>query len=279
MKEELQQALDLVAKHGSVRAASKASGIAKSTLQGRYNKAKQAQNKPEITNVLQRKKYEFTGKTKDYFGITLRQIRALVTISGVVTTGDCGGWVEGENNLAQVSGNAWVYGDAQVSGNAQVSGDAWVSGNARVSGNAQVSGNAWVYGDAQVYGNARVSGNAQVSGDAWVSGNARVSGNAQVSGNAWVYGDAQVYGDAWVYGDAALFWASKVGTENGTLTVFNSKDGTLTVTRGCFIGPCDDFIAKSKRVHDEKTHREYCLLIEVAKSRIECKAEEVKEAA
>ncbi len=195
MNESLQQAIDLVAKHGSVRAASKASGIAKSTLQGRYNKAKKAQNSPEETNVLQRKKYEFTGETKEFCGGTLKQIRALVTIAGVVTAGDCGGWIESEKNLAQVYGNAWV------------------------------------------------------------SGNARVSGNN------------------------ALFWASKVGSENGTLTVFNSKDGTLTVTRGCFIGSCDEFLEKSKRVHDEKTHREYSLLIEVAKSRIECKAKEVMEEA
>ena len=138
------------------------------------------------------KKYEFTGMTKDFLGITLKQIRALVTISGVVTAGDVGGWVESESNLSQVSGNAWVYGDAQV------------------------------------------------------------------------------YGNAWVSGDSSLFWASKVGTENGTLTVFNSQDGTLTVTRGCFIGSVDDFLDKSKRVHDEKTHREYCLLVEVAKSRIVC---------
>ena len=43
-----------------------------------------------------------------------------------------------------MSGNAWVYGNAQVSGNA------WVSGNARVSGDARVSGNAWVYGNADI---------------------------------------------------------------------------------------------------------------------------------
>ena len=187
------------------------------------------------------KKYEFTGVTKDYFGVTLKQIRALVTITGVVTAGDVGGWVESESNLSQVSGNAWV------------------SGNARVYGNAQV------YGDAQVYDNAQVSGNALVYGDAWVSGNALVYGDARVSGDAWVYDNALVYGDS------SLFWASKVGSENGTLTVFNSQDGTLTVTRGCFIGSVDDFLDKSKRVHDEKTHREYCLLIEVAKSRIVCK--------
>ena len=55
-----------------------------------------------------------------------------------VSKGDLGGYVESENNL---SGNAWVYGDARVSG------DARVYGNARVSGNARVYGDAWVSGD------------------------------------------------------------------------------------------------------------------------------------
>ncbi|AHG72987.1 phage associated protein [Mannheimia sp. USDA-ARS-USMARC-1261] len=64
-----------------------------------------------------------------------------------------------------------------------------------------------------------------------------------------------------------IFWASNVGTENGTLTVYNGKDG-LIVTRGCFTGTVDGFLAKSAEVHDEKTKREYQLLIEVAKSRI-----------
>ena len=77
------------------------------------------------------KKYEFTGETKQYFGITLRQIRALITIAGVATSGDVGGWIGDERHLSQ-EGDAWVSGDAQVSGNAQVSGDAQVSGNAQV---------------------------------------------------------------------------------------------------------------------------------------------------
>ena len=89
------------------------------------------------------KKYEFTGETKNHYGVTLRQIRALVTIIGVVSSGDVGGWIESENCLDH-SGNAWV------------SGDAWVYGNARVYGDALVSGDARVYGDALVYGNARV---------------------------------------------------------------------------------------------------------------------------
>jgi len=153
-----------------------------------------------------------------------------------------------------------------------VYGDAWVYGNARVYGNA------WVSGDARVYGDAWVYGNALVYGDAWVYGNARVSGDAWVYGNAQVYGNAWVSGDAQVYGNGSIFWASKVGTENGTLTVFNNKYGALTVTRGCFAGSVDEFIEKSRLVHDEKIHREYCLLIDVAKSRIECMSEATKEA-
>ena len=106
-------------------------------------------------------KYEFTGETKLYFGITLKRIRATAAIEKFnVAAGDLGGWTEDEKNLDQ-SGDAWVFGDAQVYGNARVSGDAWVFGNARVSGGAQV------YGGARVSGNARVSGDARVFGDTW----------------------------------------------------------------------------------------------------------------
>ena len=112
-----------------------------------------------------------------------------------------------------------------------------------------------------------------LSGNAWVSSNAWVSGNARVYGDAWVSGDAEVYGDARVRSYAVIserkmiFGATNVGSENGTLTVFNGKDG-LIVTRGCFTGTVDEFLAKSAEVHDDKTKNEYKLLIEVAKSRI-----------
>ncbi|WP_422836914.1 hypothetical protein [Aggregatibacter actinomycetemcomitans] len=121
--------------------------------------------------------------------------------------------------------------------------------------NLDQSGNAWVYGNAQVYGNARVYG------------------DAEVSSNARVYGDAEVYGNAVVRSCAVIsdrkmiLWASNVGSQGGTLTVFNGKD-ELLVTRGCFTGTVNEFLAKSAEVHDEKTKNEYKLLIEVAKSRI-----------
>ena len=87
-------------------------------------------------------------------------------------------------------------------------------------------------------------------------------------GDAWVSGDAQVSGNAWVSGDASLVWFSKVGRDNGALTVFTGKDGELLATRGCFIGTIDEFLKKSEEVHDDRTHLEYRLLIEVAHSRL-----------
>ena len=189
----------------------------------------------------------------EFDGRKLYRIKALKDFRNV-EKGEIGGYIESKRNLSH-------------------EGDAWVSGNARVYGYA------WVYGDAWVYDNARVSGNAQVSGDARVSGNARVCGDAWVSGNAWVYGDAQVSGDAQVCGDArvsgnarvlnrhSVVWFSNVGTKNGTLTVYCGKNG-LIATRGCFTGSVEEFLAKSAKVHDEKTKREYELLIEVARSRL-----------
>ena len=87
-------------------------------------------------------------------------------------------------------------------------------------------------------------------------------------GNAWVSGNAQVYGNARVSGNGLIFWASKVGTANGTLTAYNTKDNTIELTRGCFEGSIDEFLAKSEKEHDDQTHLEYRLLIEVAHSRI-----------
>ena len=131
-------------------------------------------------------------------------------------------------------------------------------------------------------GNSWVSGNTRVYGNAYVTGSARVYGNAYVSGDAYVYGDARVYGDAYVSGDArvssqgAIFWISNVGTENGTLTAYLTKYNSLQVIRGCFIGSVDEFLAASKEKHDDRTHNEYQLLIQVARSRIEHSLKEIE---
>ena len=93
------------------------------------------------------KKFELTDEfVTNVFGHKLFRIKALVAF-GDVEKGELGGFIEKEDNLSH-DDNAWVYGNAQVSGNA------WVYGNAQVSGNAQVFDNARVFGDARVCGNA-----------------------------------------------------------------------------------------------------------------------------
>ena len=95
------------------------------------------------------KKYELVlDDKKEFLGITLYRIRALVAIGLTVSAGDLGGYIEKEENLSQVSDNAWVSGDARVSGDAWVFDNARVLGNARVFGDARMSGDAWVFGDA-----------------------------------------------------------------------------------------------------------------------------------
>ena len=92
--------------------------------------------------------------------------------------------------------------------------------------------------------------------------------NLSHEGEAWVSGDARISGDAQVLNRHSVVWFSNVGTANGTLTVYCGKNG-LIATRGCFTGSVEEFLAKSAEVHDEKTKREYELLIEVARSRLE----------
>ena len=84
------------------------------------------------------KKYEFTGKTKEWNGRTLHRIRALVDVRDGVRAGDLGGWIESEENLEQ-SGTSWVGGNAVVGGNAKVGGNVVVGDNARVDGNARIN--------------------------------------------------------------------------------------------------------------------------------------------
>ena len=87
------------------------------------------------------KKFELTDEfVTNVFGHKLFRIKALVAF-GDVEKGELGGFIEKEDNLSH-DDNAWVYGNAQVSGNA------WVSGNAQVFDNAQVSGNAQVFDNA-----------------------------------------------------------------------------------------------------------------------------------
>ena len=210
------------------------------------------------------KKYELTEETVTVYGKTLYRIRA-VRDFGSVKTGEFGGYIEKEENLSHF-GNAWISGDAWVYGNARVFGNAWVYGE------VQVAGNAWVYGNAKVYGDARVSGDARVFDNAKVYGDARVSGDAWVYGNAWVYGEVQVAGNAWVYGNAEVFNTrhffvqGPIGSRDGYVTFYRTKDDTIGVRCGCFSGSLQKFVDRVEETHGgSRYEKEYKIAAELAK--------------
>ena len=149
------------------------------------------------------KKYEFvSGDTKCFAGETLKRIRALRDIPGVVVKGDLGGYIRATKNLSH-EGNCWVGKDACVAGEAVVFDNAIVTDHSEVYGFADVRNNAVICGEAKVFeramvfGNATVFGNAQVSGDALVYHFAMV-GRAIASDHAVFGGDICVTGFSFI---------------------------------------------------------------------------------
>ena len=205
------------------------------------------------------KKFILTDKfVFNAFGVKLFRIKCVKSFK-YAKEGELGGLIEKEENLEQ-SGNAWVYGDAQVSGDARVYGNAWVSDNARVSGDARVYGNAWVYGDAQVSDDARVSGDARVYGNAWVSDNALVSGDARVSG------DAQVSGDAKIENNDNHCGFDCFGSANRHTHAYLTKDNKVEITCGCFKGSIEEFEKKVEKTHSGTVYeKQYKGIINVIK--------------
>ena len=109
-------------------------------------------------------------------------------------------------------------------------------------------------------------------GDAWVYGNAKVSGDARVFGNAWVYGDARVSGNAWVYGNAEVFNTrhffvqGPIGSRDGYVTFYRTKDDTVEVRCGCFSGSLQEFVNQVEETHGgSRYEKEYKLAAELAK--------------
>ena len=204
------------------------------------------------------KKYELTEETVTVYGKTLYRIRA-VRDFGSVKTGEFGGYIEKEENLSHF-GNAWVSGNAWVFDNARVYDNAWVFGNAWVFDNARVYDNAWVFGNAWVFDNARVYD------DTWVYGNARVYDNAWVFGNAKVYGDAWVSGNAEVFNTRHFFVQGPIGSRNGFITFYRTKDNTVEVRCGCFSGSLQKFVDRVEETHGgSRYEKEYKLAAELAK--------------
>ena len=155
-----------------------------------------------------KRKYEFTGETRDYCGITLKRIKR-------ISDGEIGGWIEKEENLSH-EGDCWISGDAKVFGNAQIFDNAKVSGKVEICGESNVYENAGIYDDALIYGKATVVGHAKVFGSARVFGHAMVAGDAKVFGNVQIFGGAKISGKAEIFGI--------VGESSDKVVVASSED-------------------------------------------------------
>lgn len=97
-------------------------------------------------------------------------------------------------------------------------------------------------------------------GDAWVYGNAKVYGDARVSGNAWVYGNAKVFNTR------HFFVQGPIGSRDGYVTFYRTKDDTVEVRCGCFSGSLQEFVNQVEETHGgSRYEKEYKLAAELAK--------------
>lgn len=103
-------------------------------------------------------------------------------------------------------------------------------------------------------------------GDAWVYGNAKVYGDVRVSGNAWIYGDARVSGNAEVFNTRHFFVQGPIGSRDGYVTFYRTKDDTVEVRCGCFSGSLQEFVNQVEETHGgSRYEKEYKLAAELAK--------------
>ena len=91
-------------------------------------------------------------------------------------------------------------------------------------------------------------------------------------GNAWIYGDARVFGNAWVYGNAEVFNTrhffvqGPIGSRDGYVTFYRTKDDTVEVRCGCFSGSLQEFVNQVEETHGgSRYEKEYKLAAELAK--------------
>lgn len=96
--------------------------------------------------------------------------------------------------------------------------------------------------------------------------------NAWVCGDAWVFGNARVYDDAWVSGNAEVFNTrhffvqGPIGSRDGYVTFYRTKDDTVEVRCGCFSGSLQKFVDRVEETHGgSRYEKEYKLAAELAK--------------
>ena len=91
-------------------------------------------------------------------------------------------------------------------------------------------------------------------------------GKAWVSGNARVYGNAEVHNNAEVSNTRHFLVQGPIGSRNGFVTFYRTKDDTVGVRCGCFSGSIQEFVDKVEQTHGgSRYEKEYKLAAELAK--------------
>lgn len=168
------------------------------------------------------KRYELTDNTIEWKGRILHRIRALMDIHYrdaedpecdiFIKSGDIGGYVEKESNLAQGEfESSWICGDGKVYDNAVVCQHSIVE-NSEVYGNAIVAEQSWIGDGAQVYENAIIL-SSLVFGNQKIYGTARVHNSSLMDSIlSSIYGDSfiessRINGYCRVYDNAQIYYA------------------------------------------------------------------------
>lgn len=91
-------------------------------------------------------------------------------------------------------------------------------------------------------------------------------GNAWIYGDAWVYGNARVSGNAKVFNTRHFFVQGPIGSRDGYVTFYRTKDDTVEVRCGCFSGSLQEFVNQVEETHGgSRYEKEYKLAAELAK--------------
>lgn len=95
---------------------------------------------------------------------------------------------------------------------------------------------------------------------------AEVSGNGKVSGNANVFDNARISGNAEIFNTRHFCTQGPIGSRNGFVTFYRTKDNTVEVKCGCFLGSLQEFVNQVEKTHKgNKYEKEYKLAAELAK--------------
>ena len=128
----------------------------------------------------------------------IRALKTLKTVSGSISKGALGGYIEGYRNLSQ-EGECWVFNDAKVYDNARVTNHAKIRGRAKIYGNAVIKDSALIFDRAEIFGNARIEDFAVVKMDARIYDNAVIRSEARVGSESEIYGNVLVLGDFYIH--------------------------------------------------------------------------------